>query len=62
MTVIPPTKKTAGFFETSVGLSTYITVGCNYFIENQNGSYTRHKTSSVVTATTHLPDPTLSQQ
>jgi len=38
MTVTPPTKKTARFSETSVGLSTFITVQCNYFIENKNGS------------------------
>ena len=53
MTVTPPSKKTAGFFETSVGLSTCISVQCNYFRETQNGSYTRHKPSSAVTATTH---------
>jgi hypothetical protein len=62
MTVTPTSNKNADLFETSAGLTTYIIVQCNYVIGNPKGSYTRHKTSSVVTATTHLRDPTLSQQ
>lgn len=42
---------------TSVGWTAYITVQCNYVTGNQNGSYIRHKPSSVPTATTHLRDP-----